>query len=66
MPELITEKKLCEKLNCCKTTLNKYICRAEFFHIKRIKISPGKYLLKNITEEDIIKFEKLIRKNQKQ
>lgn len=65
MAGLITEEKLCKQLNNChRTTLRKYLCRAEFYHIERVKLSPNKYILKNITNEDIEKLKELTSRKQ--
>lgn len=52
---LITEEKLLKQFKCHKTTLAKYLCRAEFYHIQKVKLAPNKYILKDITNEDIEK-----------
>lgn len=61
---LITEEKLLEQFKCHKTTLKKYLCRAEFYHIQKVKLAPNKYILKNITEQDVQKLKELTSRKQ--
>ena len=60
MTELITEEKCCKYLNCTTPTLRRYLCRAEFNHIERVIFARDNCILKNITDKDKEKLNKLI------
>ena len=62
---IMTVKKLSEKVNCCSNTIRTYIGRAEFSSIQIIRIKGNKFILKNVTEQNIIRLKELINKSKK-
>lgn len=59
-----TVVKLADRLGVSDDSIRTYICRWEFAHIDIIKIN-GKYILKNITEEDIVRLGQLINRTKR-
>ena len=51
--------KLCKTINCTRQTLERYICREEFKHIRKSKDENG-FKYENITKSDIIRLKELI------
>ena len=59
-------RKMSKYLNCTNVTLRRYLFRAEFSHIERIKLAGNNYILKNITDRDKEKLKQLIGRKQNQ
>ena len=60
VPKFITTKKLAERLNCCTHSILVYLGRAEFAHVKSIRIGSRRFF-KGITEADLVRLNSLIR-----
>ena len=60
---LMTEKALLEAVECAKTTLNVYLCRAEFAHIQKVRMEKNKFLFKGVTNKDIRRLKELKKRN---
>ena len=59
----ISEKKLLESIPCCKTTLKVYLGRAEFNHIKRVRMSKQNFIYTGIDNYDIERLKELMQRN---
>ena len=59
LPEVI----FLRKVNCTKETLYRYLCRSQFSHILRYKLSTKVYAYKNVKETDIKKLFELIHRS---
>lgn len=55
---------LAKQVQCSVPTLKRYLCRAEFTHIEKLK-KDKKVYLKNVTEEDITKLYNLTHARQR-
>ena len=62
---IMTIKKLAEKVGCCDDTVRTYISRAEFSNVEFIKISVNKFILKNVTEDNIIRLKELVKSSKR-
>lgn len=59
-------KELAKEIGCCVNTLQIYICRSEFSHIKYLKDNKHFAYYDNVEKSDINKIKKLILKNIKE
>lgn len=50
---MITEKEFLKAVGICKSTLQVYLCRAEFSHIQKVKMGKNKFVYKGVGRDDI-------------